>query len=329
MKHPLHPFVLAEKAAHLSRKLPLRFLPAVAIILSLARSLATPYAFAMDQNVIPVASAPNPEAWPDDSLTIAYLGHASLLMNYFGVRVLSDPSFFKRVGLSFDSVFTIGPQRRTPAPLAPSRLGHVDVLLVTHAHMDHLDIPSLKALPKDIVVIACEKCSRLIAPLGFTDIRELRWGEATEIQGLKVRAMGAAHWGKRWPPYGATYGFNSYVLEKNGHRMLLACDSANTELFAGLAADPPEVAAFSIGAYDPWIWNHANPEQVWKMFQETGAKYLVPIHWGTFKLSNEPMMEPIARLVAAAGDQSDRIVVREIGATWTLPAAVPMRAVAR
>jgi len=296
---------------------------------SMAHGAATPYAFAMDQSAIPVASAPNPRTWPDDALTIAYLGHASLLMNYFGVRVLTDPSFFKRVGLSFDSVFTIGPQRRTPAPLPPSGLGRIDLLLITHAHMDHLDIPSLKALPRDIVVVACEKCSRLIAPLGFSDVRELGWGDETEIRGLKVRAMGAAHWGKRWPPYGVTYGFNSYVLEKNGHRMLIACDSANTDLFAGLAEDPPEVAAFSIGAYDPWIWNHANPEQVWRMFQETGAKYLVPIHWGTFKLSNEPMMEPIGRLMTAAGDQSGRIVVREIGATWTLPAAAPMRAVAR
>jgi len=200
--------------------------------------------------------------------------------------------------------------------------------LITHAHMDHLDLPSLKSLPREMVVIACDQCGKLVAPLGFKDVRELRWGESTEVRGLKVTAMGANHWGKRWPPYGRNYGFNSYVLEKDGHRMLLACDSANTDIFGALASNPPEVAAFSIGAYDPWIWNHANPEQVWKMFEATGAKYLVPIHWGTFKLSNEPMMEPLTRLIAAAGDQSDRIVIREIGETWALPEAAPMRAAA-
>ena len=298
------------------------------LTLALAPCIVTPYARAMDPNYIPVAAPPRPSTWPDDALTLAYLGHATLLMNYFGVRVLSDPAFFDKVGLSFDSLFTIGPRRHTAVPLAPAALGRIDVLLITHAHMDHLDLPSLKALPKDLVVIACDQCSKLLTSLGFQDVRELRWGEETQVRGLQISAMGANHWGKRWPPYGRNYGFNSYVLEKDGHRMLLACDSANTDIFASLASNPPEVAAFSIGAYDPWIWNHANPEQVWQMFLQTGAKYLIPIHWGTFKLSNEPMMEPLTRLIGAAGDQSERIVVREIGSTWTLPEVSPMRAVA-
>ncbi len=295
--------------------------------MALALTIAPPYVSGMDD--IPIADPPRPTMWHDDALTIAYLGHATLLMNYFGVRVLSDPSLFTHVGLAFDSIFTIGPRRLTPAPLAPDELGPLDVVLVTHAHMDHLDIPSLKALPRDVVVVACDKCSRLIEPLGFSDVRELAWGQETEVRGLRITAMGANHWGKRWPPFGADYGFNSYVLEKNGHRMLLACDSADTTLFGELAAAPPDVAAFSVGAYDPWIWNHANPEQVWRMFRQTGAKYLIPIHWGTFKLSREPMMEPITRLTAAAGDQSDRIVVREIGATWTFPVRAEASAAAR
>jgi len=144
-----------------------------------------------------------------------------------------------------------------------------DLILITHAHMDHLDVPSLKSLPKTAVVVTCEKCSKIIAPLGFKDVRELKWGETTTVKGLTIRAMGARHWGRRWPPFGEDYGFNSYVLEKNGARTLLACDSAATDLFASVAKSPPDVAIFSIGAYDPWIDNHANPEQVWAMFQQT------------------------------------------------------------
>ncbi|MGH7247457.1 MAG: MBL fold metallo-hydrolase, partial [Pseudomonadota bacterium] len=193
------------------------------------------------------------------------------------------------------------------------------VILVTHAHMDHLDIPSLEALPKSAVVIACDKCAALIRPLGFSDVRELKWGDHTEVRGLSVTAMGARHWGKRWPPFGKEYGFNSYLLERNGHRMLLACDSAYTDLFASLHRHPPDVAAFSIAAYDPWIWNHADPEQVWSMFEQTGARYLVPIHWGTFRLSKEPMDEPMRRLMTAAGVQSNRVVLRSIGGAWTMP----------
>jgi L-ascorbate metabolism protein UlaG (beta-lactamase superfamily) len=266
-----------------------------------------------------------PESWPDSSLTIANLGHATVLMNFFGTRVLADPSLFSRVGLSFDSIFTIGPKRVTDPPLAPAQLQHIDLILITHAHMDHLDIPSLKALPKSAVVVACDKCSALIASLGFKDVRELKWGESTTVDGVMVRAMGARHWGKRWPPFGEDYGFNSYVLEKNGRRVLLACDSADTDLFSTLASTPPDVAIFSVGAYDPWIWNHANPEQVWSMFESTGARYLIPIHWGTFRLGKEPLEEPMQRLIAAAGDQQDRIVLRQIGASWTMPASIESR----
>jgi L-ascorbate metabolism protein UlaG (beta-lactamase superfamily) len=263
-----------------------------------------------------------PRAWPDGDLTIANLGHATLLMNYFGVRVISDPTLFNRVGVALDSIVTFGPRRHVAPPLKPAALGPLDVILVTHAHMDHLDLPSLEALPKSATVIACSKCAALIRPLGFGDVRELKWGESTTVKGLTVTAMAARHWGKRWPLFGTDYGFNSYVLDRGGHRMLLACDSAYTDAFAALASRPPTVAAFSIGAYDPWIHNHANPEQVWAMFRSTGARYLVPIHWGTFRLSKEPMDEPLRRLLADAGDRAGAIVLRQIGASWTMPAPI-------
>jgi L-ascorbate metabolism protein UlaG (beta-lactamase superfamily) len=267
----------------------------------------------------------NPSQWSDRYLTIANLGHATLAMNYFGVRVVSDPTLFDRVGLALDSILTIGPRRHVAPPLTAAELGPIDVILVTHAHMDHLDIPSLAALPKTATVIACTKCAALIRPLGFNDVRELKWGESTTVKGLKVTAMAARHWGKRWP-LGIDYGFNSYVLDRDGHRMLLACDSAYTEVFGALASRPLEIAAFSIGAYDPWIHNHANPEQVWTMYRQTGAHYLIPIHWGTFRLSKEPMDEPMRRLLAAAGERSNEIVMRQIGASWTLPAGAGLTA---
>jgi L-ascorbate metabolism protein UlaG (beta-lactamase superfamily) len=259
-----------------------------------------------------------PLSWPNDELTVANLGHSTLLMNFFGVRVITDPALFERVGLRMGPLVTIGPHRLLPAPLSPKQLQPLDAILVTHAHMDHLDLKSLRSLPKDAVVIACAGCAALISPLGYPDVRELKWGQRTSVSGLTVTAMGANHWGKRWP-WGRTYGFNSYVLEKNGRGMLLACDSAITNLLEPLHNRPPDVAAFSIGAYNPWIWNHANPEQVWTMFVQTRARYLIPIHWGTFRLSKEPMDEPMQRLIRAAGTEADRIVLREIGIPWVLP----------
>jgi L-ascorbate metabolism protein UlaG (beta-lactamase superfamily) len=269
-----------------------------------------------------------PERWSNEALTIANLGHSTLLMNFFGVRIISDPSLFERVGLRLGSLITFGPRRLAPAALKPGELQQLDVILVTHAHMDHLDLNSLQALPKNAVVIACSGCATLIRPLGYRDVRELGWGEGTLVKGLRVTAMAANHWGKRWP-WGRSYGFNSYLLEKNGHRMLLACDSAMTNIFESVHDNPPDVAAFSIGAYDPWIWNHANPEQVWTMFVQSGGRFLIPIHWGTFRLSKEPMDEPMRRLIAAAGAESGRIVLREIGVAWTLPEVSERSAAAR
>jgi L-ascorbate metabolism protein UlaG (beta-lactamase superfamily) len=294
------------------------YLRGIAVGLAVAIAAAI-FATAHADRPMPSTMKPTPARWPNDRITVSNLGHATLLMNFLGVRMITDPSLFDRVGLAVDSIFTIGPKRIMAPPLAPSELRDIQLILITHAHMDHLDVPSLKALPKTAMVVACDKCSRIIKPLGFSDVRELKWGDSTEFSKLKITAMGARHWGRRWPPLGADYGFDSFVLEKDGHRMLLACDSAYTDLFAALASDPPEVAVFSNSAYDPWIWNHANPEQVWSMFKQTGATYLLPIHWGTFRLGKEPMDEPMVRLIAAAGTDSDRIVLREIGGTWTLP----------
>src|SRR5579871_3066085 len=234
-----------------------RHLRGLAIVLALAAGAAIFATAHADRPMVPTIK-PNPAAWPNDRITVSNLGHATLLMNFLGVRVITDPSLFDRVGLAFDSIFTIGPKRISAPPLEPSELQDVQIILITHAHMDHLDVRSLKALPKTATVVACEKCSRIVEPLGFTDVRELKWGESTEFSGLKISAMGARHWGRRWPPYGTDYGFDSFVLEKEGHRMLIACDSAYTDLFAPLASNPPEIAVFSNGAYDPWIWNHAN-----------------------------------------------------------------------
>src|ERR1700722_5126951 len=117
---------------------------AIAGIGALAASIAI-LAIAFADRTMPPPIKPNPASWPNDRIMISNLGHATVLMNFMGVRVLTDPSLFERVGLAVDSIFTIGPKRVTPPPLAPSELQDVQLILITHAHMDHLDVRSLKA----------------------------------------------------------------------------------------------------------------------------------------------------------------------------------------
>src|SRR5258707_13569703 len=158
----------------------------IAIVAVFSLALFAVRSYYQNMNATPDHSYPRLElaSWPDSSLTIANLGHATVLMNFFGTRVLADPSLFSRVGMSLDSILTIGPKRVVDPPLAPAHLQQLDVILITHAHMDHLDIPSLKPLPKIAVVVACDKCSQIIAPLGFKDVRDLKRAERTVVKGL-------------------------------------------------------------------------------------------------------------------------------------------------
>ena len=112
------------------------------------------------------------------------------------------------------------------------------------------------------------------------------------------------------------------LVEREGRRLLIGGDTALTDAFASCRRFGAfDAAVMPIGAYDPWIMNHMNPEQVWQMFVASGACYLVPVHWDTFRLGKEPLGDAIARLVAAAGPEAGRIVVRNIGETWTMPLA--------
>jgi L-ascorbate metabolism protein UlaG (beta-lactamase superfamily) len=185
--------------------------------------------------------------------------------------------------------------------------------VITHAHFDSLDLPSLRALPKDATLVAPPRCGDLLRGLGFRDYVELGWGERTTIGGITIEAVSVNHWGKRLP-WESERGYNGYLFSRDGLRVLFASDTAYTREFARLA--PLDLAILGNGAYDPWIHNHANPEQVWQMFVDSGARFLVPVHWDTFRLGLEPIGDAIRRLIAAAGPDASRIVVREIGGEW-------------
>src|SRR5260370_35348654 len=114
----------------------------IAVVATFSLAMFAARSYSQNMNSAPDHSRPRlePASWPDTSLTIANLGHATVLMNFFGTRVLSDPSLFSRVGMSFDSILTIGPKRFVDPPLAPAHLQQLDLILITHAPMDHLDV---------------------------------------------------------------------------------------------------------------------------------------------------------------------------------------------
>jgi len=135
---------------------------------------------------------------------------------------------------------------------------------------------------------------------------------------LEIESVEVKHWGARLLT-DRHRGYGGYILRKRGRTVLFAGDTADTDAFAALGGDPIDLAILPIGAYDPWIYNHASPEQAWRMAQDMGARHILPVHHSTFCLSREPAQEPMTRLMAAAGQERDRVVVTRIGETWVLP----------
>lgn len=254
-----------------------------------------------------------------EALGAVWLGHATVLLRLNGKWVLTDPVFSKRVGLRLGP-WTVGPERLAAAPAHPDDLPQIDVVLVSHAHYDHLDRPSLKRLMrKETVVVTAAKTRRLI-PRGFGERIELAWDEEVDVGGLTIRALQPSHWGARWA-WDRHRGYNSYVMSSASQRVLFAGDSAMTDVFAPLGRDGGgvDLGIFGIGAYDPWIHAHATPEQVWQMAEQAGARYILPMHHSTFRLSNEAVDEPMRRLIAAAGRDHGRIITTAPGELWMSP----------
>jgi L-ascorbate metabolism protein UlaG (beta-lactamase superfamily) len=236
-----------------------------------------------------------------------------LLINFYGKWILTDPVFGESIGLHLFGFLSFGPRRLVHCPLRADELPPLDLVLLSHAHMDHLDTKSLRQLKPGPAIITAPRTSQYLR----MPARELHWGATIETNGLRVTAIEINHWGARLP-YGRERGYNAYLLERNGHAILFVGDTAYTDTLqracAGRAVD---VAILPIGGYKPYIHSHASPEQTWKMFQDSQARYLAPIHHSTFVLTHEHPDEPMKKLIAAAGPQTNRVILREIGETFT------------
>jgi L-ascorbate metabolism protein UlaG (beta-lactamase superfamily) len=260
---------------------------------------------------------PDPSVWPDNGITIAWLGHATVLINFYGVRVLTDPALFPRIGVH--AGITIGPLRLTASALTPSELPDIDLVLVSHAHFDHLDTSSLASVRGEPAALMAWKTSDLLPWLGYSSVREMRWNESVRVDtprgDVRVRAIEVKHWGARLRS--DTYrGYNGYVVEREGRALLIGGDTANTPLFKSYRRHGPfEAAIMPIGAYDPYVHNHCTPEQAVALADAAGARLFVPVHHQSFQLSREPFHEPIERTQAALASEPERLAIREIGQT--------------
>lgn len=272
----------------------------------------------------PAPVKPRPHEWSDNAITLCWIGHATVLINFYGVRILTDPAFGDRIGLSL-GVGTVGPKRYVAPALTVGELPSVDVLLLSHAHMDHLDLPTLRRFAGKTPTVTAKDTSDLLRQARLVNGRELGWGDRTTLRlangDLEIEAVEVKHWGQRWPSE-APRGYNGYLLRREGRALLFGGDTADTPRFADLKSRGPFAAAIMpIGAYQPWIRNHCTPEQAVALADAAGAHYLVPMHHQTFKLSDEPMQEPLARLAAALQREPERLALKRVGESFVVPQA--------
>ena len=269
--------------------------------------------------ISPIPAAPHrpdPRSWADDRLTAAWLGHATVLLNFHGSWIVTDPVLEPRVGIGRGRA-KLGPRRLVKPALRARDLPPLDLLLLSHAHMDHTDLGTLGSMASDVSVVVQQGNRDLVRR--FRRVEELAWGESTEVAGVTVESVEVRHWGARMVT-DRHRGYGGYLITKGDRTLLFAGDTAFTDAFDRLAQRVKvDLAILPIGAYDPWIANHASPEQAWRMFKGLGAEYLLPVHHSTFRLSREPVEEPIQRLLAVAGAERWRVVASEVGASWTLP----------
>ena len=262
---------------------------------------------------------PTPDLWNPNGITAAWLGHSTVLINFYGLTILTDPVLCRRVGAD-TFLGSVGPKRLVAPALKAAQLPPIDLVLLSHAHMDHLDPATLRALPGTPRAVTAQATSDLLGSTKFKEAKELGWGERARISTdhgpIDIQAFEVNHWGARWKI--DTYrGYNGYVIAREGKKIVFGGDTAWSETFRDLRKlGPFEMAIMPIGAYQPWIQSHCTPEQAVRMADEAGANHFLPIHFKTFAFGREGTAEPLQRLEAAIDSQ--RIGWREVGETFRL-----------
>jgi L-ascorbate metabolism protein UlaG (beta-lactamase superfamily) len=239
---------------------------------------------------------------------VTWLGHAGFLVQMEGVNVAVDPNW----------ALWHGPVKRVQHPsLWPHDLPVIDLVLVTHAHFDHLHLPSLRKLANGQPIVVPRGVGGLVRRCGFGQVVELDTWQSARFKDLHVTLTPARHWGARMI-HDTHRHFGGYLIS-GGDRTLFHCgDSAMFDGFAEIGNRAEvDVALMPIGAYEAPSGRpvHMNPEEALDAFQMMGGGTLVPMHYGTFPLGGEPLAEPVERLLAESGrrDLGERVVVLEDG----------------
>ncbi|MHB2150909.1 MBL fold metallo-hydrolase [Calditrichota bacterium LG25] len=253
---------------------------------------------------------------------VAWIGHSTLFLRLDGVNILTDPIFSERCS-PFQAV---GPKRIVPPGIALDSLPEIDLVLISHDHYDHLDKNTILRLGNKPFYLAPAGVGEILRSWGITNFAELDWWEEIGFDQLKIVCTPAQHFSGRNPFQQNKTLWAGWLIQSRTLNVYYAGDTGYFPGFAEIKRRyaPIHVAALPIGAYQPrWFMKpvHMDPPEAVKAFQELKAEVFIPIHWGAFKLADEPMDEPPGVLKESAeksGLQPDRLWILKHGEVRSL-----------
>jgi L-ascorbate metabolism protein UlaG (beta-lactamase superfamily) len=266
---------------------------------------------------VDVVQRPVPPAPASDGVAATWVGHSTFVLRTASRVILTDPVFSDRAS----PVSWTGPRRAAAPGVAFDAVPRVDLVLLSHDHYDHCDLPTLRRLARrdDPLAVAPLGHRTLLEGAGFSRIAELDWWEDHACgPGMGVTLVPARHWSRR-SPFGTNRRlWGGFMVRAGGRLVYFAGDSGYQEgLFAeiGRRCGPPDLALIPIGAYEPrWFMAdaHMNPAEAVRVHREVGSRQSLAMHWGTFQLTDEGRDDPVRALGAARGE-SDNFTVMAPG----------------
>ena len=259
---------------------------------------------------------------------VAWIGHATFLIKLGDTTIITDPVFSKNAG-----PLIFGPKRFTKPALKLNEIPKTNIFLLTHNHYDHQDMMTIRRFPfKDSKVLLPLKLGKYFTNNGFSDVNEMDWYDEININdNLKVTFLPAIHWSKRSLTDTNKSLWGSFLLNYNGKKILFACDTGVGNIYKDLGNKygPIDLTFINIGAYnfypimphkDKSVY-HTNPEEALEVAQNLKSKKVIGMHWGTFVLSLEPIMEPPIRFKSGAkefGFKEEDVIIYKIGEIGSL-----------
>lgn len=251
-------------------------------------------------------------------LGVTFIGHSSFFVQIGGQNLVIDPNFARWI-------FVLKRLRRPGVRIR--ELPPIDIILVSHAHFDHLHRPSLRAIARHSrrnggqapIIVVPEHVSDLVSDLGFRQVIEMKTWEGIQVGKLSITHVPSNHWGARIVR-DMHRGFGGFVVKSLKHSFYHAGDTAYFKGFSEIGRRlQPEIALLPIGAYNPPSFRnvHTNPEDAVQAFLDLGSRWMIPMHYGTFRLSHEPVNEPVEFLEREADRRgvADRVLILKEGIT--------------